>query len=121
MFLRHLSECEEIVANDLTRLRELFHPEKDGLPLSFSLAHAILPPGARSLRHHLEGSAEVYYILNGRGVMHVGEESRAVGPGDTLLIPAGAVQFLENPGPEEIHFLALVEPAWEAHRDHRAE
>jgi mannose-6-phosphate isomerase-like protein (cupin superfamily) len=121
VFVRNLDVCEQIVANDLTELRELFHPDRDGLPVSYSLAHAVIPPGNRSIRHHLEGASEVYYLLSGRGRMHVGEEVREVRAGDALLIPPGAVQFLENTGDEDLAFLAIVEPAWKAEMDIRDE
>src|SRR3954454_8082312 len=109
MFLKTLAACERIIANDLTELRELLHPEHDGQPLGYSLAHAVIQPGQRSLRHHLEGASEVYYLLTGRGIMHVDDETREVRAGDALLIPAGAVQFLENTGEEPLTILAIVE------------
>ena len=121
MWVKNLASCETITANDLTELRELIHPEHDGLPVGYSLAHAIIQPGERSIRHHLEGATEVYYLLSGRGRMHIGEETREVRAGDALLIPAGAVQFLENTGGEPLTFLAIVEPAWQPELDHRDE
>jgi mannose-6-phosphate isomerase-like protein (cupin superfamily) len=121
MFVRSLHDCTPIVANDLTVLRELFHPEHDGLPVGYSLAHAIIRPGQRSIRHHLDGRSEVYYLISGRGRMHIDDEVREVRAGDALLIPAGAVQFLENTAGEDLVFLAIVEPAWQAESDVRDE
>jgi mannose-6-phosphate isomerase-like protein (cupin superfamily) len=121
MFVRNLEDCEVIIANDLTELRELFHPAKDGLPVGYSLAHAIIQPGERSIRHHLVGASEVYYLLSGRGRMHIGEETREVSAGDALLIPPDAVQYLENCGEAPLAFLAIVEPAWNEERDLRDE
>lgn len=121
MFVRNLGACEVITANDLTELRELFHPEKDALPVGYSLAHAVIRPGERSIRHHLVGASEVYYLLSGSGKMHIDTEVRDVRAGDALLIPAGAVQFLENTGGEDLVFLAIVEPAWRAEIDVRDE
>ena len=46
--------------------------------------------------------------------MHVDDESAEVGPGDTVLIPGGAVQWLKNTGHEDIEFLCIVDPAWTA-------
>jgi mannose-6-phosphate isomerase-like protein (cupin superfamily) len=121
MRIKQLQECELIIANDLTRLRELFHPDHDGWPVGYSLAHAVIPAGARSIRHHLVGSSEVYYILSGRGLMHIDDETREVGPGDALLIPPAAIQYLENTGDQDLVFLAIVEPAWQAANDVRDE
>jgi mannose-6-phosphate isomerase-like protein (cupin superfamily) len=121
VFVKRLADCEQIVANDLTALRELLHPEHDAQGVGYSLAHAVIPPGGRSIRHHLDGASEVYYLLSGSGRMHIGHEARDVRAGDALLIPPGAVQFLENTGDEELAFLAIVEPAWQPHMDIRDE
>lgn len=118
---RGLHECEEIVANDLCRLREILHPDKHRHDLSFSMAHAAVEPGCRTLRHHLEGAVEVYYILRGSARMDIDGAARDVGPGDTVVIPAGAVQHLVNTGPEPVEFLALVQPPWQAEMDVRDE
>jgi mannose-6-phosphate isomerase-like protein (cupin superfamily) len=49
-------------------------------------------------------------ILSGTGVMHVDDETEHVKPGDVILIPANAVQWLENTGTMELHFIAIVNP-----------
>jgi mannose-6-phosphate isomerase-like protein (cupin superfamily) len=121
MWVKRLADCTEIVANDLCRLRELMHPAHDGLHIGYSLAHARVEPGARTLRHHLEGASEVYYLLSGRGTMHIDGQTRDVAAGDAVLISPGAVQFLVNTGEIPIEFLAIVEPAWQPQIDHRDE
>ena len=55
-----------------------------------SLAEASLPPGGTTQRHYHRLSEEFYYILDGSGLMEIDGESREVGPGDAILIPAGA-------------------------------
>jgi len=121
MLLKSLADCPPIIANDLTQLRELFNPLVDGWSVGYSLAHAVIPPGQRSIRHHLKGASEVYYILEGSGRMHIDDEVRDVRSGDALLIPPGAVQFLENTGHIPLVFLAIVEPAWRPEIDVRDE
>lgn len=114
MLVRKLRSCPEITAADGTRLRELLHPDREyEFSGRYSLAHASLPPGATSLRHVLT-SDEVYYILSGRGVMHVDDESAEVGAGDTIDIPAGSIQWIENISERELEFLCIVDPAWQA-------
>ena len=121
MLVKRLECCAPIVANDLTELRELLHPDHDGIPLGYSLAHAVIRPGHRSIRHHLHGAGEVYYLLSGSGRMHIDDDEQEVRAGDALLIPPGAVQYLENTGADDLQFLAIVEPAWQPHLDHRDE
>jgi mannose-6-phosphate isomerase-like protein (cupin superfamily) len=55
-----------------------------------SLAEANLPPGGATQRHYHRISEEFYYLLEGRGTMEINGETREVGPGDAILIPAGA-------------------------------
>lgn len=107
----HLSECVEFLAGDSTILRELLHPDKADLQLRYSLAHAIVRPGDTSLRHSLKTS-EVYYLLSGIGEMHMDEETEMVTAGTVIYIPPGTIQFIHNPGPDDLVFLCIVDPAW---------
>jgi mannose-6-phosphate isomerase-like protein (cupin superfamily) len=111
MLVRKLADCEEFIAGDGTLLRELLHPDKQPLALRYSLAHAIVPVGQTSLPHSLK-TTEVYYILSGRGEMHIDEEVQTVEPGDAVYIPPNARQFIHNCGEEPLIFICLVDPAW---------
>ena len=113
MLIRRLHDCPEFLAGDSTHLRELLHPDKQDLALRYSLAHATVPPGRASLKHRL-ATSEVYYIIEGEGIMHIGSEERRVGPGDAVYIPPRATQFIENAGPAELKFISIVDPAWRA-------
>lgn len=119
MLVRRLADCEEITANDGCRLRELLHPERGAAGLPYSLALARVEPGARTHPHRLEKETEVYYVVTGAGRMHIGSESSPLGPGDAVVIPAGAVQWIECTGEEALTFLALVSPPWRADHDIR--
>ncbi len=111
MFIKDLKDCPEFMAGDNTKLRELLHPDKADLKLRYSLAQASLPPGLISLRHSLRTS-EVYYIIQGKGIMHLDDETAKVFPGQVIYIPPGAVQYIENSGQEDLIFLCIVDPAW---------
>lgn len=111
MLIKKLKDRKEITAGDRTRLRELLHPARDAVEIRYSLAEARLAPGARSLAHRLK-TAEVYYLVRGSGVMHVGEEAAAVTTGDAVYIPPGSTQWLENTGKEDIELVCVVDPAW---------
>lgn len=113
MLIRTLANCEEFIAGDRTRLRELLHPDKQPLDLRYSLAHATVAPGETSTPHALTTS-EVYYILQGEGEMHIGGEVAMVKPGDAIYIPPQARQYIENIGTESLIFLCIVDPAWQA-------
>lgn len=111
MHIKHLNDCPEFIAGDNTILRELLHPDKADLELRYSLAHAIVNPGKASYRHRLKTS-EVYYILRGEGIMHIGGETQKVGPNQCIYIPPNAMQHIENTGSTDLVFLCIVDPAW---------
>lgn len=111
MFIRKLKECPEIIAGDACHLRELLNGRKDGRAYRYSLAHAFVRPGQKTQPHSLKTS-EVYYILEGKGRMHIGKGSRAVKPGDCVDIPPHSVQWIENTGRKKLVFLCIVDPAW---------
>ena len=111
MLIQKLNACSEFVAGDGTLLRELLHPDKQAIALRYSLAHAIVPSEQTSLPHSLK-TTEVYYILSGRGEMHIDGESQVVEPGDTIYIPPNAEQFICNEGTEPLVFICIVDPAW---------
>lgn len=112
MRVRKLEECEELIAGDGTRLRELFHPKRAySFGGRYSLAHACVSPGDATKPHYLK-SNEVYFILAGEGEMHIGDESATVKVGDIIEIPAGQSQWIDNIGNAELVFLCIVDPAW---------
>ena len=111
MFIRDLRTCEEFTAGDGCTLRELLHPDKADLALRYSLAHAVVRPGQTTQPHRLTTS-EVYYVLEGRGVMHINDEAAELRPGQAVYIPPRAAQFIHNPGASDLVFLCIVDPAW---------
>ncbi len=97
MLIKDLKKCEEFIAGDNTILRELLHPDKEVLNLRYSLAHAVVKPGETSYRHKLKTS-EVYYILEGEGIMHIDNESAKVLPGQAVYILPNSLQCIKNIG-----------------------
>jgi len=111
MLIKDLKECPEFTAGDLSALREILHPGKDPAAVGYSLAHALVKPGARTKPHRLL-SSEVYFILSGRGLMHVDAEEEPVASGQAVYIPPGSMQFIENTSGADLAFLCIVDPAW---------
>lgn len=111
MFLKHVKDCEEVIAGDDSILRELLHPEKEDLQIRYSLAHAKVPVGQATKPHRLKAS-EVYYIMTGHGLMHIDKESFEVGPECAVYIPPVSMQYIENTGDSDLTFLCIVDPAW---------
>ncbi|MEO6457185.1 MAG: cupin domain-containing protein [Chloroflexia bacterium] len=111
MLIRNLESRAEFKAGDGTILREILRPEEANVAIRYSLAHARLPAMQASQQHRLS-STEVYYILEGAGIMQIDGERQEVGPGDCIYIPPSAVQHIENMGSSDLVFLCVVDPAW---------
>jgi len=111
MFIRELKDCPEFIAGDNCILREILHPDKADLSLRYSLAQAIVKPGLTTWKHRLRTS-EVYYIMEGEGVMYIDDEVSPVRPGSTIYIPPKATQCIRNTGGRDLVFICIVDPAW---------
>ena len=81
-----------------------------------SLAEATLPPGAATEPHHHPLTEELYYILKGKGLMTVGDETAEVSAHDGILIPPGSRHTIRNTGEEELVFLCCCAPPY-SHED----
>ena len=118
MLIQDIKNLEYFRSGDNCLLCELLHPDKikgtlpEKLSMNYSIAHAIVPRGEKSLPHRLKSSSEVYYILSGSGKMHIGDESESVCSGQAVYIPPGDVQYIENTGDLDLVFLAIVSPEW---------
>jgi mannose-6-phosphate isomerase-like protein (cupin superfamily) len=76
-----------------------------------SIARARVIPGTATKWHKLEGIAERYVILEGRGKVEVGNLPPGdVGVGDVVAIPADTPQRITNTGSEQLIFLAICTP-----------
>lgn len=111
MYIKDLKNCEEFTAGDNSILRELLHPDKASLDLRYSLAHAVVKPGQTTAPHRIRNS-EVYYILEGEGIMTIDGETEKVHPGQAIYIPPRGRQFIYNCGNTNLIFLCIVDPAW---------
>ena len=111
MLVKDIRHIERIRAADHAELREILHPERDAVSISYSVAHAVVQAGEASVPHRLT-SSEVYYVLSGSGEMHIGDECRHVRTGEAIHIPPNSVQWIENKDTLELTLLCIVDPAW---------
>ena len=111
MLIRHIRDCEEFIAEDDSLLRELIHPDKHDVDLRYSFAHAEVEPAKTTKPHKLKVS-EVYYILEGKAIMHIDDEKKEVGPGCLIYIPPKSIQYIKNTGTTSLKFICIVDPAW---------
>ena len=85
-----------------------------------SVARARVRPGETTRWHRLQGICERYLILEGSGVVEIGEATpRMIGPGETVVIPPGIRQRITNTASGDLIFLAVCTPRFmpEAYED----
>lgn len=113
MEIRNREEQPPFTTKDGSTIRSLL--DKANAPVSNqSLAEAFLPAGAMTDRHHHKLSEEFYYLLEGEGTMEIDGETREVGPGDAILIPAGAWHQIQ--ARSALRFLCCCAPPY-SHED----
>jgi mannose-6-phosphate isomerase-like protein (cupin superfamily) len=111
MYVKKLKDCPQFIAGDGSILRELLHADKGEFAFRYSLAHAIVKAGLKTIPHKLKTS-EVYYIISGNGRMYIDDESQEIGPGCAIDIPPRSMQYIENTGNTDLEFVCIVDPAW---------
>ena len=73
---------------------------------------AVIQPGGEQ-RIHSHRPEQVYFILEGSGLMTVGDETQRVGPGDCVFIPSGQPHGLKNDGDGTLRYFSAAAPAYE--------
>ncbi len=112
MFIKNLEDCPEFTAGDNSILRELLHPDKADLAIRYSLAHATVSPKQKTTPHRLKAS-EIYYIIHGKAIMHIDDESAELTAPCVVYIPPDATQYIENTGSSNLVFFCIVDPPWQ--------
>ncbi|ACV25308.1 cupin domain-containing protein [Methanocaldococcus fervens] len=103
------------ITKDGSIIRELMHPNIYEW-VKQSLAEAIVPVGSKTLLHRHHKSEEIYYILEGKGLMTLGDEKFEVKEGDTILIPPKTDHKIENIGSVPLKILCCSYPPY-SHED----
>jgi len=74
---------------------------------------AVIQPGGEQ-RIHSHHPEQVYFIIEGSGLMTVGDETRRVCPGDCVFIPAAQPHGLKNDGPVELRYFSAAASVYPA-------
>ncbi len=77
-----------------------------------SLAEAFLLSGGATQRHYHRASEEIYFILEGRGIMELDGDKREIGPGDAVLIPANSWHQITADEKGGLRFLCCCAPPY---------
>ncbi|QSR86490.1 cupin domain-containing protein [Candidatus Methylacidiphilum infernorum] len=114
LLVKDLDEKGFFIAGDGSLLNELFHPEKDNLPLSFSIAYGTVEPKKATKPHRLS-QPEIYLFLSGEGSFKTASgDSYPVRAYSLVYVPPGCIQWVENGAAEPLRFICIVSPPWKA-------
>lgn len=111
MITKKIEEIEAFTGLEGTQIRQIFSPIETNNAIRYSIAHCTINPGNSSKSHKLKTS-EMYYIVQGNGIMHVGEEQKQIKQHEAIFVPPMTKQFLENNGDVDLVVLCIVDPAW---------
>lgn len=113
MIVQNLSSQKPFTTKDGSQIRSIL--DRTNAPVeNQSLAEASLPVGTATDRHYHKLSEELYFLLEGEGIMEINGTSRAVGPGDAILISPGA--WHQIAATTALRFLCCCAPPY-AHED----
>jgi mannose-6-phosphate isomerase-like protein (cupin superfamily) len=112
MDVLNIADAAAFTTKDGSEIRELLAHRNSGIR-NQSLAEARLPVGGATAPHFHPAAEEIYYLLQGRGRMHIESEVREVGPGDAIAIPPGARHMIATLGDETLRFLCCCAPGYE--------
>ena len=87
--INQLTEQKPFITKDGSTIRSIL--DNTNAPVrKQSLAEATVPAGGATERHYHKLSEEFYFILEGAGMVEIDGDSKHIGPGDAVLIPARA-------------------------------
>ena len=111
-FIRNIAEVpwDELPGHHGGALSKLLvHPDTAG---SRQLDHRIscYAPKAYVARHEHKRQEQVYHVLEGEGLMEIGDERRVVRRHDVIFLPPGVPHALYNTGVDNLLFLVVTAP-----------
>ncbi len=110
MIVQQLENQSPFTTKDGSTIRSIL--DRTNAPVEKqSLAEATMKPGQTTDRHYHKNSEEFYFLLEGAAQMEVDGATRDVGPGDAILIPAGA--WHQITAKTDLRFLCCCAPPYD--------
>ncbi len=113
MIVENLKAQAPFTTKDGSTIRSILDRTNSPVQLQ-SLAEASLPKGCSTQNHFHKMSEEIYFLLEGEGIITLDGESRPVIHGDAILIPPGAWHTIT--AKTDLRFLCCCAPPY-AHDD----
>jgi len=79
----------------------------------FGIAYGKLSADKKALKHLHRISDEVYYVVSGRGNVHLDNSSYPISTGSVVFVPTNIAHALENTSREELEVLCLSNPPYQ--------
>lgn len=67
-------------------------------------------PGQEHTAHAHQGQDKLYVVLEGRGVVQIGDETRELGAGDAAFAPSRVVHSIRNTSTTRLVVMAVLGP-----------
>jgi mannose-6-phosphate isomerase-like protein (cupin superfamily) len=67
-------------------------------------------PGQEQTPHKHQGADKIYYVLEGKGLVHIGTEQRELVSGMAAHASSGEEHAVKNMGPERLVILVFMAP-----------
>jgi len=112
MTIQNLNNQTPFTTRDGSTIRSIL--DRTNAPVQLqSLAEATLPPGGSTERHYHKLSEELYFLLEGTGLMEIDGTAHPVTPGDAILIPPGAWHQITTTSQHALRFLCCCAPPYD--------
>jgi mannose-6-phosphate isomerase-like protein (cupin superfamily) len=111
IMIRNREGLIPLLTKDGSTVREYFNPASSSLK-NLSLAEAFVAPGSSTMPHIHNDSQEIYYILEGEGVMALGDGRINVIAGDAILIMPGTAHQIIKTGEKGLKILCICSPPY---------
>ena len=111
------------ISEELLKNERQYKKSQDGVKIielyknkSYSFTYGELGPKEENKLHKM-AMEEVYYIIQGKGIMVIEEEELAVKKGDVIIIKPNCKQKIRNCGRRKLAFYMIVNPPYESQKE----
>ena len=67
-------------------------------------------PGQEHAPHAHEGQDKLYVVLEGTGLVRIGDQTQELSAGGVAFAPAGVMHSIRNPGEQRLVVMAILAP-----------
>jgi mannose-6-phosphate isomerase-like protein (cupin superfamily) len=115
MDIQNIQNVPAFKTKDGSEIRELL-AHRNSCIRNQTLAEARVAVATSTAPHRHLKTEEIYYILEGKGLMRIGAETRPIKAGDAIAIPPNELHQITNVGNAILKFLCCCAPGYE-HED----